>query len=216
MLSSTAPALADHDLCHLCVEQRRLTPSGAQPACHEILCRAFFTRSSDAMACVLTLYTAEFIAWITHTAVFPHLMGCYPELEPTDILHDVIAQIFRRTLAATTDCQTSFPSIPSLMFFIKVSIRNREITLLRRCRTVAPEDEAATLMEKIEPLVRALLTEDEYLVWEFWIYGEPERAFVLVKVGGENRLNALKKQVRKKLFRNDDLRGLLDLTPYTE
>jgi len=209
------------DLCSKCAEEReaarRQSQSGDQPSCHALICRAFIDRASDAMTCVLESYGGEFTSWITRNEMYRILQECNPGLQPSEILHDVIARLLTR-LDPEDDCYAHFPRLSGFFAFMQISIRNREIELVRRCRISVPlppklpGNTVFSQMEHIEVRVRNMLTDEEYMVWETWIYGIPDRRETLQRVGGENQFNNLKRRARRKIYRDPEIRKLLDFS----
>jgi len=129
------------------------------------------------------------------------------------------------------DCYARFPNLKGFFFFVKQSIKNYEIDLLKRCRfteLLGGEipwdgwDSAGPGMEQAERRIQALLTVEEDLVYQYWIYGLPDREEILRRLGksdrkaNEQQLNTIKRRVRAKLHRDDALRAMLGLPSVDE
>jgi hypothetical protein len=69
-------------------------------------------------------------------------------------------------------------------------------------------------MEQAEALIHNLLTREEYVVYEHWIYSTPDRNAVFALWG--DQMNNVKKRIRYKLHRDDVLREIFGLLPFDE
>jgi hypothetical protein len=209
----------DQEIYEACTQERTLPTTPDPSACHELLCRAFIGRSSDALDYVLEIYQSQFLYWVTSQMDLALLSEYMPHLEPSDILQDVLVKLFWR-VPARDDCYERFPKISSFLFFIKQSIKNYEIDLLRQCQArqkamelgIPPSDTNDYPMAQIDARAKEIFSEIEYLVYEHWMHGVPNKDKIKQLVGGE--LKNIKARVRHRLLRDKTIRELIDLPPY--
>lgn len=211
-------ALSDQEVCRRCADERRRgTFRNTSPSvCLELLCRAFRGKSSEAMQCLMEAYSNQFFGWIVNGPHYAQIQEKCPEIQPDDILNAVFEKLLVR-FGRMNNCYEKF-GVPAKFFsFIKVSLNNAQVSLLRRCKYTVPLPPQLPMpgqlmaWEDVEEQVRKLLTSDEYLVWECWIFGSPHRDVVKRLISGD--FEKLKRQVRRKLYNDPVLRNLVGFDP---